>query len=146
MAKMTVRIHEKLNQSSLFIHANSRSTQCSNEASEEPTSSLAASRNYRSLYSLGKRQRCEECATMVRKLLLEHLSNSFEDTRHLQVHNVEFAFHNVEFAISQCWVHNGTETLIWECWVRVASSTWSVLWLRNTNRKRLQKQVQKTTW
>jgi len=25
------------------------------------------------------------------------------------------------------------------CWVRVASSTWSTLWLRNTNRERLQK-------
>jgi len=33
-----------------------------------------------------------------------------------------------------------------KCWVRVASSAWSVLWLRNTNRERLQKQVQKTTW
>jgi len=32
------------------------------------------------------------------------------------------------------------------CWACVASSTWSVLWLRNTNRERLQKQVQKTTW
>jgi len=28
----------------------------------------------------------------------------------------------------------------------VASSTWNVLWLWNTNKERLQKQVQKTTW
>ena len=33
-----------------------------------------------------------------------------------------------------------------KCWVRVASSTWNVLWLWNTNKGRLQKQVQKTTW
>ena len=96
-SKITVKIHEKLNQSSLFIHANSRSTQCSDEASEESMSSLAASRNYRSSHSLRKRQHCEECATRARKLLLEHLSDSFEDTRHRQFHrvgrNVEFALH-----------------------------------------------------
>jgi len=35
---------------------------------------------------------------------------------------------------------------IWQCWVRVASSTWNVLWLWNTNKGRPQTQVQKTTW
>jgi len=44
------------------------------------------------------------------------------------------------------WARVTFRLLISICWVRVASSTWSVLWLRNTNRKRLQKQVQKTTW
>jgi len=37
-------------------------------------------------------------------------------------------------------------SMIASCWVRIASSTWSVLSLRNTNRERLQKQVQKITW
>jgi len=32
------------------------------------------------------------------------------------------------------------------CWVRLGSSTWNVLWFWNTNKGRLQKQVQKTTW
>jgi len=31
------------------------------------------------------------------------------------------------------------------CWVRLGSSTWNVLWLWNTNKERLQKQVQKAT-
>jgi len=37
--------------------------------------------------------------------------------------------------------HNGKM-----CWVRVASSTWNVLWLWNTSKGRPQKQVQKTAW
>ena len=32
------------------------------------------------------------------------------------------------------------------CWVRLGSSTWNVLWLWNTNKERLQKQVHKATW
>jgi len=32
------------------------------------------------------------------------------------------------------------------CWVHVASSTWNALWSWNTNKGRLQKQVQKATW
>jgi len=32
------------------------------------------------------------------------------------------------------------------CWVRLGSSTWNILWLWNTKKGRLQKQVQKTTW
>jgi len=32
------------------------------------------------------------------------------------------------------------------CWVRVASWTWSVLWLWNTNKESPQTQVRKTTW
>jgi len=73
IAKIAVKFHEKLNQSSLFIYVNSRSTNCPDEVSEESTASLTDSRDYRSSRSLGRRPRCKECATRARNLLVKPL-------------------------------------------------------------------------
>ena len=43
------------------------------------------------------------------------------------------------------WDHFAIRT-VFTCWVRVASSTWNVLWLWTANKRRLWKQVQKITW
>jgi len=68
--------------------------------------------------------------------------------KHNQIHTLGAPHYKVH--VRFLWKSKDFKCAIWSekygnCWVRVTSSTWNVLWSWNTNKGRPQKQDQKAT-